>query len=96
MKCVLLSLFLTGAVVSAPTALDLTPALNVLGEVSAPLQSTATFQAKQDEVHAVVVDMPEVVSLVYASPETWGVYRCRLNHMTNLRQHQCSSLPRTK
>jgi hypothetical protein len=72
MKCVLLSLFLTGAIVSAPTALDFTPAPSVLGEVSATLQSTAAFQAEQDEVHAVVVDMPEVRSLEYASPETWG------------------------
>ena len=64
MKCVLLSLFLTGAIVSAPTALDLTPGPNVLGEVSATLQSTAAFQAEQDEVHAVVVDMPEVINVV--------------------------------
>jgi hypothetical protein len=70
MKCVLLSLFLTGAIVSAPT--DLTPAPNLRGEVSATLQSMAAFQAEQDEVHAVVVDMPEVRSLEYASPETWG------------------------
>ena len=72
MKRVLLSLCLSGAVVSAPTALDLTPAPNLRGEVSATLQSTAAFQAEQDEVHAVVVDMPEVMSLEYASPETWG------------------------
>jgi hypothetical protein len=45
---------------------------NLRGEVSATLQSTAAFQAEQDEVHAVVVDMPEVMSLEYASPETWG------------------------
>jgi hypothetical protein len=27
---------------------------------------------EQQEVHAVVVDMPQRASLVYASPETWG------------------------
>jgi hypothetical protein len=26
---------------------------------------------EQDEIHAVVVDMPKVISLSYASPDTW-------------------------
>jgi hypothetical protein len=29
-------------------------------------------EPSQDQVHAVVVDMPAVISLAYASPETWG------------------------
>ena len=38
------------------------------------IQSTkiADLQPEQDQVHAVVVDMPAVISLSYASPETWG------------------------
>jgi hypothetical protein len=84
MKRVLLSLCLSGAVVSAPTALDFTPALNIHGDdvmsiaiirnaLSAPLQrEIAALPCEQDEVYAVVVEMPEVISLAYASPETWG------------------------
>ena len=84
MKRVLLSLCLSGAVVSAPTALDLSPAQNLHGSdaisiaatrnATSPLQSTETvaLQSEQDEVHSVVVDMPQVISLAYASPETWG------------------------
>jgi hypothetical protein len=29
-------------------------------------------QPEQAQVHAVVVDMPAVISLSYASPDTWG------------------------
>ena len=84
MKRVLLSLCLSGAVVSAPTALDFTPALNIHGDdvmsiaiirnaLSAPLQrEIVALPCEQDEVHAVVVEMPEVISLAYALPETWG------------------------
>ena len=41
--------------------------------LSAPLQrEIAALPCEQDEVYAVVVEMPEVISLAYASPETWG------------------------
>jgi hypothetical protein len=88
MKRVLMSLCLTGAAVSAPTTLHLALALNLEGDdamstaitrnvsPSSPtcLQSTEIVapQAEQDEVHSVVVDMPQIISLTYASPETWG------------------------
>jgi hypothetical protein len=85
MKHVLLSLCLTAAAVSAPTALDLTRALSPEGDdamstwtvcsSSHPCaQSTeiVALQSERDEVHSVVVDMPQVISLAYASPETWG------------------------
>ena len=84
MKRALLSLCLTGAVVFAPVALDFTPAQNLHGSdvigiaatrnATSPLQSieTGALQSEQDEVHSVVVDMPQVISLAYASPETWG------------------------
>jgi hypothetical protein len=84
MKRALLSLCLSGAVVSAPTALDFTPAQNLHGSdaisiaatrnATPPVQSTETvaLQSEQDEVHSVTVDMPQVISLAYASPETWG------------------------
>jgi hypothetical protein len=93
MKRALLSLCLSGAVVSAPTALDFTPAPNLHDSdaisivaprntisivaprnTTSPLQSTETvaLQSEQNEVHSVVVDMPQVISLAYASPETWG------------------------
>jgi hypothetical protein len=74
MKCVVLSLCLSEAVVSAPTALDFTPALNIYGDdvmsiaiirnaPSAPLQrEIVALPCEQDEVHAVVVEMPEVIS----------------------------------
>jgi hypothetical protein len=84
MKRALLSVCLTGAVVSAPVALDFTPAQNLHDSeaisiaakrnAASPLQSieTVALQSEQDEVHSVVVDMPQVISLAYASPETWG------------------------
>ena len=84
MKRALLSLCLSGAVVSAPTALDFTPtqilhdsdAMSIAATRNAtpPVQSTETvaLQSEQDEVHSVTVDMPQVISLAYASPETWG------------------------
>jgi hypothetical protein len=85
MKHALLSLCLTAAAVSAPTALDLTRALSPEGDdamstwtvcsSSRPCaQSTeiVALQSERDEVHSVVVDMPQVISLAYASPETWG------------------------
>jgi hypothetical protein len=84
MKRALLSVCLSGVVVSALTALDFTPAQNLhdsdetsiaaTKNATSPLQSTETvaLQSEQDEVHSVVVDMPQVISLAYASPETWG------------------------
>ena len=84
MKRALLSLCLSGAVVFAPSALDFTPAQNLhdsdaisiaaTRNATSPVQSTETvaLQSEQDEVHSVVVDMPQVISLAYASPETWG------------------------
>ena len=90
MKRMLISLCLSGAVISPPTALDFSPAPNLHGDdviddvisvaiigygsSSSPLQSTeiVALPCEQDEVHAVVVDMPQVISLAYASPETWG------------------------
>jgi hypothetical protein len=82
MKRALLSLCLSGAVVFAPSALDFTPAQNLHGgdaisiaatrNATSPLQSTKALQSEQEEVHSVVVDMPQVISLAYASPETWG------------------------
>jgi hypothetical protein len=39
---------------------------------SAPLVGTASIQSEQVEVHSVVVDMPQVISLSLASPEFWG------------------------
>jgi hypothetical protein len=82
MKHVLLSLCLTAAAVSAPTT-HLPRVSNLDGDVAMGtaipsslnrMLSTqiAGLQADQHEVHAVVVDMPQVVSLTYASPETWG------------------------
>jgi hypothetical protein len=84
MKRALLSLCLSGAVVSAPTVLDFSPVQNLHGSdaisiaatrnATSPPQSTETvaLQSEQDEVHSVVVDMPQVISLAYASPETLG------------------------
>jgi hypothetical protein len=37
-----------------------------------PSTQIAVAQADQHEVHAVVVDMPPMASLEYASPDTWG------------------------
>jgi hypothetical protein len=75
MKRVLLSVCLMVAAVCAPTSLHITPASNLVpGDVmsKATLLSHPCVQStEQDEVHAVVVDMPEVISLSYASPDTW-------------------------
>jgi hypothetical protein len=79
MKRVLLSLCLSGAVISAPTALNWRPAqagdpISIAANAESPLQSTETvaIRSEQDEVHAVVVDMPKEISLTYADPKTWG------------------------
>ena len=83
MKRVLLLLCLIGAVGSTSTTLHRIGALNLQADdamskatsSSHPsVQSTeiVDLQSEQDEVHAVVVDMPRVISLSYASPDTWG------------------------
>jgi hypothetical protein len=80
MKHVLLSLCLTAVAVSAPTALDVTGALSPGGDDAMSTwtvcssshpgdQSTEilALQSERDEVHSVVVDMPQVISLAYGS-----------------------------
>ena len=77
MKRVLLALCLFGAAVPSTTiahafdleADDAMSRATLLSHPSHPcVQST---EQDQDEVHAVVVDMPKVISLSYASPDTW-------------------------
>ena len=82
MKRVLLSLCLIGAVVYVPTTLHLTRASNLDADAMkkaitrnvSPSSPTiiVDLQSEPGEVHSVVVDMPQVISLSYASPETWG------------------------
>jgi hypothetical protein len=68
MKRVLLLLCLIGAGVS--------PAFNVEAQDAiskATLSLHPCVQStERDEVHAVVVDMPKIISLSHASPDTWG------------------------
>jgi hypothetical protein len=75
MKRVLMSLCLIGAAVSPSTTLPITHVFNVEADDAmskATLLSHPCVQStEQDEVHAVVVDMPKVISLSYASPDTW-------------------------
>jgi len=76
MKRVLLALCLIGAAVASTTLpiahafdLEADDAMSRAMLLSHPcVQST---EQDQDEVHAVVVDMPKVISLSYASPDTW-------------------------
>ena len=77
-----LQLCLIGAAVSLIATLHLPRALNLEGDgamstaitrnASPPSPEMATLRDVQDEVHSVVVDMPQVISLAYADPETWG------------------------
>ncbi len=76
MKRVLLALCLIGTAVPFTTlpiaiahAFDL-EADDVMSSVTL-LSPPYVQSTEQDEVHAVVVDMPEVISLSYASPDTW-------------------------
>src|SRR5262249_9948928 len=87
MKRVLLSLCLSGVVISAPTLLDWRPAqggdpisITAIRNAGSPFQSaeTVAFRYEQDEVHAVVVEMPQEISLSYADPKTWGDLPIRL------------------
>jgi hypothetical protein len=76
-----LSICLTATAVTAPTPLYLSRVLNVEGDIAmgtlpstlncAPSTETV-IPPSQHEVHAVVVDMPQQVSLEHASPETWS------------------------
>jgi hypothetical protein len=43
--------------------------LCLIGAAVSPVSAQSN---EQDEVHAAVVDMPETISLSYASPDTWG------------------------
>jgi hypothetical protein len=40
--------------------------------IGAAVSQASAQSAEQDEVHAAVVDMPKIISLSYASPDTWG------------------------
>jgi hypothetical protein len=72
MKRVLLLFALIGVAVSLP----ITHAFNAEAEdamSNATLSSHPCVQSTEpDEVHAVVVDMPKIISLSHASPDTWG------------------------
>ena len=83
MKHVLLSFCLTAAALSPPTSLHFTRALSLDGDVvtrtaipstlnCVPSREIVALPSNQQEVHAVIVDMPERASLEHASPETWG------------------------
>jgi hypothetical protein len=71
MKRVLLLFALIAAV-----SLPITHAFNAAAEdaiSNATLSSHPCVQStERDEVHAVVVDMPKIISLSHASPDTWG------------------------
>jgi hypothetical protein len=75
MKRVLLSLCLIGAAVSPSTILSIAHAFDLEADDAMSkltlLPHPCAQPAGRDEVHAVVVDMPEVISLSYASPDTW-------------------------
>jgi hypothetical protein len=62
MKRALLALCLTGAIVYAPTV------------ASSQSLEAASTKCEQAEVHSVVVDMPQVISLPPASPEAWDSF----------------------
>jgi len=63
MKRLLLALWLIGAVVYAATALH---------GASAQSIEIASIQSEHaEEVHSVVVDTPQIISLSHAAPETW-------------------------
>jgi hypothetical protein len=55
-----LALWLIGTIVYATS-----------GASAQPIE-TASIQSEQVEVHSVVVDMPQVISLSLASPDSWG------------------------
>jgi len=59
MKRALLALWLIGAIVYTTN-----------GASAQPVE-TASIQSEQAEVHSVIVDTPQVISLQHASPEAW-------------------------
>ncbi len=59
MQCSLLALWLIGTLVYAPSG------------AAQPVEP-ASNPSEQVEVHSVVVDMPQVISLSLASPDSWG------------------------
>jgi hypothetical protein len=61
MQISLIGLSLLGAIV-----------LYAMGGASAHIIETASIQSKQAEVHSVIVDMPQVIDLSGASPDTWA------------------------
>jgi hypothetical protein len=61
MKRVLLALWLIGAIVYTPN-----------GASSQPVE-TASIQSERAEVHSVIVDAPQVISLPRASGEVWDI-----------------------
>jgi len=73
MKHVLVLFCLTLAAVFAPATSYLNP-VDVAMMTANCIPSTEIVVATtgQQEVHAVVVDMPQRASLEYASPESWG------------------------
>jgi len=101
MKRVLLALCLIGAAVPSTTfpvahAFDLeaddVEADDVMSKAML-LSHPCVQSTKQDEVHAVVVDTPKVISLTYASPDTWDELPMAISPY-NLRQlAQRSSWP---
>ena len=62
-------LCLTGAAVYAFAGLHLTP---VPPGCVQPKDTVALQSERGNEVHSVVVDMPQVISLQFASPDTWA------------------------
>jgi hypothetical protein len=60
MQISLIALWLLGAIPYAASGASAQP-----GE-------TASIQSKQAEVHSVVVDMPQIIDLSRASPDSWA------------------------
>jgi hypothetical protein len=59
MKRALLALWLIGAILSTTNG------------ASTQSLETASIQSEPADVHSVVVDAPQIISLSYASPEAW-------------------------
>jgi hypothetical protein len=73
MKHVLVSSCLTLAAVFSPTTPNLNPVDVALTAANCiPSTEIVVATTNQNEVHAVVVDMPQRASLEYASPESWS------------------------
>jgi hypothetical protein len=77
MKRMLISLCLSGAVVSVLIALDWPRAQSPKSEDAIVISTTrvsqtVAFRSDQKESHSVVVEMPQEISLAYADPKTWG------------------------